>query len=975
MLPVYLAHSQSGGTPNDQNNLFSIDSIVGKKNHFLLKFNLNSINNCEIGRLEIQKGSLTLINIDGIFLEATINNENPEKTIIDKIPLGVSNGGAINAPTMELAFPNGITCDQANQEIKVLFGCSGNTPISSQIQQVKGNDILNRAKIIFTQETNTNSSLCYSDNVILYKIQASNPEIDSKYRYLISDAKITAKLPPCAKLIGLYQENSYTPVSFVVPSENSLVWGIPEINKINQNFDLYVQYPCETCVPQTSMIHPTVSLSGNFPEGCSLPPLNTLPIAPSNGSEFSNSQCEKCDGEVFVLNANAVSNFPCDTCPLDHAYVQIKSNISPDYHNKKASLLVEIPIPLRDKLISNPFENATYYYNNKWNATVEPNSSVEKVHFIMDTPINLIKNISFKNTQVSNLDINYYFYSDSIITPFNQIGKFIIKVKSESCTPNLIVDYKVKINTSNTFANKIYANPGETVTFRIKVINNGRIELSNINLKHLLSDKLLYAGQFRYAYTNESNPLDREFYYLQESLSEIKNFPNGNSNVFVQRPALNQTGEISLASKPNFILPYNCTDYKYLYLEFDAQLSKEVSAGDVLLNNLNVYTEQTDSRESKTEIVVNNVVYATSNIYVKCPVDNEWTALGVKQQVFPEKRVRNGDKIQYKMEFMNRGSVPLKVTDLVNNKPHPEDQTEFKNILRGSEMTINYSCETPVTLPAGGTVSYASSLDNSSSTGSLWNTWSQTSCEQANWMKISFDQGYILNPGQKIEIIYDAVAVGESGRLGNNSFAFRVLRLDGSLLKSDDSNIVSVKNDQLGCTAPPECKNCASFDLVPKEKYLVSAWVKEEYENNPYLQFKKYENSSVLIGFSDKIDKNKRDNISFFPTGNIIDGWQRITGEFVVPETADDFFLELVNSSNDERVTYFDDVRIIPSKGSMKSFVYDQKTQRLMAELDENNYSTYYEYDLEGGLIRIKKETEKGVFTIQETRSGNAKKQ
>ena len=57
----------------------------------------------------------------------------------------------------------------------------------------------------------------------------------------------------------------------------------------------------------------------------------------------------------------------------------------------------------------------------------------------------------------------------------------------------------------------------------------------------------------------------------------------------------------------------------------------------------------------------------------------------------------------------------------------------------------------------------------------------------------------------------------------------------------------------------------------------------------------------------------------------------------------------------------------------MKSFVYDQKTQRLMAELDENNYSTFYEYDLEGGLIRIKKETERGVFTIQETRRGNVK--
>lgn len=93
-----------------------------------------------------------------------------------------------------------------------------------------------------------------------------------------------------------------------------------------------------------------------------------------------------------------------------------------------------------------------------------------------------------------------------------------------------------------------------------------------------------------------------------------------------------------------------------------------------------------------------------------------------------------------------------------------------------------------------------------------------------------------------------------------------------------------------------------------------------------------------------------------------------------MPEVADDFKLDLENNNTDERISYFDDVRVIPSKGNMKSFVYDQKTQRLMAELDENNYGTYYEYDLEGGLIRIKKETEKGVFTIQETRSSNPKK-
>jgi hypothetical protein len=57
----------------------------------------------------------------------------------------------------------------------------------------------------------------------------------------------------------------------------------------------------------------------------------------------------------------------------------------------------------------------------------------------------------------------------------------------------------------------------------------------------------------------------------------------------------------------------------------------------------------------------------------------------------------------------------------------------------------------------------------------------------------------------------------------------------------------------------------------------------------------------------------------------------------------------------------------------MKSFVYDPNTFRLMAELDANNYATFYEYDEEGGLVRVKKETERGVMTIKESRNNMVK--
>jgi hypothetical protein len=69
------------------------------------------------------------------------------------------------------------------------------------------------------------------------------------------------------------------------------------------------------------------------------------------------------------------------------------------------------------------------------------------------------------------------------------------------------------------------------------------------------------------------------------------------------------------------------------------------------------------------------------------------------------------------------------------------------------------------------------------------------------------------------------------------------------------------------------------------------------------------------------------------------------------------------------KTTYYDDVRIFPENGNMKSFVYDPITMRLMADLDNNNYATLYEYDEQGRPIRVKRETERGVFTIQEMRS------
>ena len=81
----------------------------------------------------------------------------------------------------------------------------------------------------------------------------------------------------------------------------------------------------------------------------------------------------------------------------------------------------------------------------------------------------------------------------------------------------------------------------------------------------------------------------------------------------------------------------------------------------------------------------------------------------------------------------------------------------------------------------------------------------------------------------------------------------------------------------------------------------------------------------------------------------------------------------LVLGSDSSLNVYFDDIRMHPFNADMKSYVYDPQTLRLMAELDENNYATFYDYDEEGQLVRVKKETIQGVKTIKETRTAKQK--
>lgn len=169
-----------------------------------------------------------------------------------------------------------------------------------------------------------------------------------------------------------------------------------------------------------------------------------------------------------------------------------------------------------------------------------------------------------------------------------------------------------------------------------------------------------------------------------------------------------------------------------------------------------------------------------------------------------------------------------------------------------------------------------------------------------------------------------------------------------------------------------------TFSLIQSKKMLLSAWVKVGTANccfpATYAPVNNVATNSIAISYA-----GSSQAALFYPAGNIIEGWQRYESVFEVPATASSIDVSLRNNTSNQtgsnpQLVFFDDIRIQPFNANMKSFVYHASNLRLMAELDENNYASFYEYDDDGTLTRVKKETAKGIKTITETRSALQKK-
>jgi len=174
------------------------------------------------------------------------------------------------------------------------------------------------------------------------------------------------------------------------------------------------------------------------------------------------------------------------------------------------------------------------------------------------------------------------------------------------------------------------------------------------------------------------------------------------------------------------------------------------------------------------------------------------------------------------------------------------------------------------------------------------------------------------------------------------------------------ANTVSGQDDPAGIVCMDH------FSFTSEERYIVSVWTKEVPATPPSV-LDNYDHAGIIVEF--QTNSGTVELPTMTASGNILDGWQQITGLIDVPAEATSATIKLINTyfSAGDKI-YYDDFRMFPFEANMVSYVYDPVSLKYIANLDENNYAAFYTYDEEGNLSGVKRETEKGIISVNESR-------
>lgn len=206
----------------------------------------------------------------------------------------------------------------------------------------------------------------------------------------------------------------------------------------------------------------------------------------------------------------------------------------------------------------------------------------------------------------------------------------------------------------------------------------------------------------------------------------------------------------------------------------------------------------------------------------------------------------------------------------------------------------------------------------------------------------------IVNNARNHEVAFESFEdypVISGNPVYNNSNSRVKLNSGSGVITNTESHtgLYSAKDDHFTIQIPVNSIT-ESFSLIPGKKYMLTAWAKKTTSQG----------SSTPFSVNNRLYSNI---IS-------VNGWYRMEYEFYAPQSSG----FVINITNAGLPFFLDDIRIQPFNALMKTFVYDFKTLKPLAELDENHYATFYNYDEEATLVQVKKETVNGIMTIKTTR-------
>jgi hypothetical protein len=734
----------------------------------------------------------------------------------------INDGKQGSSLTMDIAmqFKPG-TCDGVTQLIKATTVNIGCTVPSNQLGSVTVTSLSpNNGKVELYLSTSGSQPFC-PRKIIRHTVYASNY---GNQGFNLGSLKLHLEVDKCATVMGVYKYNTYVSVNPVITSgSNSKIveFDVPDlllsVNSISQPYDIYIVYPClngnnDDCT--SGIKYMTASLIGKLKD-CDIP-FATPVVRTSHQITTSTATCGNVScvtgGSVGEIEGISVGNyaftFSCPNACMDgwgRAGFQLNiPPFNPSFTNRVATIDIPAGLNVSYAFVNNPNSCDTPFIINYIDAqgnkksTPFGNSLTRKVEFITDCTISSPQTFFLVDCTYDKVNPplagSYLPFDFTYTSDGKKIIDSNLKALIETCNSNVSLIKQVRKASQLLYENNYNASavPGELMTYRQEISNLGIGDSNNI-ITDKIDNNLVYEGGFKYAYETNAYSTDMFFPLLGKSSFTLPEL----GTVNVSTPAIGQSGTVTLSG---FNFP--CTN-KRLYIEYNVRVKNNVIAG-TKIPNLAVISGSADLyyQPQTNYITIAAFTYVKNKMFVKCALANEWNESGIN--------VKNGEVVDFKMQFSNAGSNPIVLSELINLRPQAGDLFEFGSNSRNSNLNINYNCDLPsvfTNMATAPSVVFKYALNSPTMNRDLCppqtsgNTpnW-QDACNNTNWLKATFPTDFKLLPGDYVEIVYKGKITGTTGT-AYNSFAFKV---GGCEVLSANSNTLAITNDNIGIG----CNSC-----------------------------------------------------------------------------------------------------------------------------------------------------------------------